>query len=71
MGDPMVFFSGDFFLGVEATKFFLQGNVVRCKSQICTGPTDTCCTTPMMICDHSNSGAKRQLPPVATLKVGG
>ena len=48
-----------------------QGNVVRCKSQICTGPTDTCSTTPMMICDHSNSGAKRLLPPVATLKVGG
>jgi len=25
----------------------------------------------MMICDHSNSGAKRLLPPVATLKAGG
>jgi len=50
---------------------FLTGNVVRCKSQICTRPTDACSTTPMMICDHSNSGAKRLLPPVATLKVRG
>jgi len=49
----------------------LQGNVVRCKSQIYTGPTDTCSIPLMMICDHSNSGAKRLLPPVATLKVGG
>ena len=59
-------------LDTTARNSFSHGNVVRCKSQICSRPTETCSIPLMMIfCDHSNSGAKRLLPPVATLKVVG